>query len=500
MKFDIRHLLTIAAIALAAVCVNTSSHHAADTPAVSCGAPNFALPGPLLPTRGLSRFVAGDFNGDGRVDLVTRSFTDRAMLTFAAGNSAGAFDSPISSPLDIQFVAGAAMDAADFNKDGKLDIVIQAGAQKIYILLGDGSGQFATPVAYQATPQGGHLLIADFNQDGNADIATASDFTSQMTVLLGTGTGGFLPETPFSVTGTSSSTEAIGAGDFTGDGKPDLIFLGHGSFRFFLLANDGTGKFGTATPVSFVDQTVQGVVRPRSLGIADVTGDGKLDVVVTSDKGLSVVAGDGAGGFAEAKMYLRDTSSHNIYLGDFNGDGRADIAVSPGTDFSSGAGPDVTLLLSMGDGMFAEPAHFVTGARGKATALDFNGDGLKDLLMTAPALSSPQPITGFIVVRGDRQKGLAALRLQPVNVVANSTAMSDLNGDGSPDLIVAYGLDNNSSGVAVFRGDGAGGFGSPVTYPAMRPAFVRILILVVRGLGPESDERFEREFSCHCSS
>ena len=134
----------------------------------------------------------------------------------------------------------------------------------------------------------------------------------------------------------------------------------------------------------------------------------------------------------------------------------------------------MTLLLSMGDGMFAEPAHFVTGARGKATALDFNGDGLKDLLMTAPALSSPQPITGFIVVRGDRQKGLAALRLQPVNVVANSTAMGDLNGDGSPDLIVAYGLDNNSSGVAVFRGDGAGGFGSPVTYPAMRPTFVAI--------------------------
>src|SRR5215468_3053912 len=78
----------------------------------------------------------------------------------------------------------------------------------------------------------------------------------------------------------------------------------------------------------------------------------------------------------------------------------------------------MTLLLSMGDGMFAEPAHFVTGTHGKATALDFNGDGLKDLLMTAPALSSPQPITGFIVVRGDRQKGLAALRLQPVNVVA----------------------------------------------------------------------------------
>src|SRR5262249_60275401 len=95
--------------------------------------------------------------------------------------------------------------------------------------------------------------------------------------------------------------------------KPDLIFLGHGSFRFFLLANDGTGKFGTATPVSFIDQTVQGVVSPRSLGIADVTGDGKLDVVVTSDKGLSVVAGDGARGVVAGGKDLRGSSAPHKY-------------------------------------------------------------------------------------------------------------------------------------------------------------------------------------------
>src|SRR5262249_44052421 len=79
-----------------------------------------------------------------------------------------------------------------------------------------------------------------------------------------------------------------------------------------------------------------------------------------------------------------------------------------------------------------------------------------------------------IVVPGSRDTGLAALPLQPVNFRANSTALGDLNGDGFSDLVVAYSLDSNSGGVAVFPGDGAGGFNAPALYPATRPVFVTI--------------------------
>src|SRR5262249_29882703 len=187
-----------------------------------CGPPSFGLPTPLLPTSGLQRFVAGDFNKDGKTDLVTLSYLNGELLTFAAGNSAGAFDAPVTSPLDLRFVDGLAMNAADFNRDGKLDLVLLDGfAQKIHVFVGDGAGGFSAPSTYRARPQGSKLLIADFNRDGVPDVATASDYGPQMTVLLGTGTGGFFPETPFSVPGVSSFTQAIGAGDFNGDGKSD---------------------------------------------------------------------------------------------------------------------------------------------------------------------------------------------------------------------------------------------------------------------------------------
>ncbi|MEP7342652.1 MAG: FG-GAP-like repeat-containing protein [Acidobacteriota bacterium] len=470
MKFSTRSLPLVAVIVLLTICPDAAPHRLPFTKApdaASCGAPSFALPTPVLPLRGLDRFVAGDFNRDGQIDLVTLSYSDQYLLTFAQGNGAGSFDAPLSSPLEIPFLSRPTMDAADFNNDGRLDIAFLDGAgRKVYVLLGNGAGGFGAPVAYEASPVGEKMLIADFNRDGNLDIVTASDYAPQLTILLGAGNGSFRPEMPFSVTGTFAWATQLGAGDFNGDGKLDLIYLEDRSFRFAFLPGDGAGKFGTAVFVSFVDRSVQGLVTPYAFEAVDITGDGKLDVVVASGRGLSVVAGDGAGGFAEAKMYLRDVGATNLYLGDFDGDSRLDAATISGNT--------VTLLRGAGGGAFADPVQFVTGIVGQGKVLDFNGDGLKDLLLTAPVLIGTDPVGGFIVVPGSRDSGLAAIRPQPIPYNPNSVAGGDLNGDGVVDMVIAYGNDPASSGVAVYLGNGVGGFSSPTIYPAVRPVFVAI--------------------------
>jgi hypothetical protein len=199
----------------------------ANAPAAPCGAPSFALPTPLLPTRSLSHFVAEDFNRDGRTDLVTLSFSDRMPLGFVPGNAAGAFDSPIVTPLDIRSVYRFVLNAADFNNDRNPDLaILDGGAQALYVLLGNGRGGFAAPVSYKASPQGDTMLIADFNRDGNPDVVAGSDFTAQYAVLLGTGMGGFRDETLFTVQGIFDAAIALGAGDFNGDNQLDLVYLG----------------------------------------------------------------------------------------------------------------------------------------------------------------------------------------------------------------------------------------------------------------------------------
>lgn len=447
-------------------------------PLAPCGAPNLALPAPLLPTQSLSRFVVEDFNRDGREDLVTLFFADTTQIGFAPGNSAGGFDSQLVTSLDIRPVYRFVLKAADFNNDRNPDLaILDGGAQKLYILLGNGQGSFAAPVSYKASPQGDTMVIADFNRDGNADVAAGSDFIAQYTVLLGTGTGGFRDESLNAVQGIFDPAIALGAGDFNGDNQIDLIYLGRGSFQFQLLPGDGSGKFGRVIPVSFIDQTIQGTITPIALGIGDVTADGKLDIVVASNKGLSVVAAEGAGGFAAAKMFLRETGTGEIYLGDFNGDGQTDIAAGPRPNLVA-PGSDILLFRSMGNGSFSAPLSFVTGtARGftrQGIAKDFNRDGVSDLLLTSTIAIPSNPRTGFVLVRGSREAGLAALVPQQLPFRVNAMALEDLDADGAADLVAAYDVDSENGMVAIMLNNGTGSFSAPKNLPAKHPVEVAV--------------------------
>jgi uncharacterized repeat protein (TIGR01451 family) len=247
----------------------------------------FSIPDVTTPTTGSNplSFVAGDFNGDGHVDLAVANYRSN-NLTILLGNGDGSFTATQAKPATGVFPA--AIVAGDFNKDGKLDLAVdnQCGtgncaAGSVTILLGDGTGNFTPAAASPATGSGPiSMAVADFNGDGNLDLAVPSDCGSSgtcttngaVTILLGDGTGNFTASTSMAATGLRPYGVIVG--DFNGDGKPDLAIANNDSNTLSILLGDGTGKF---TPIAAPLATGPGPVFPA---VGDFNNDGRLDIVV----------------------------------------------------------------------------------------------------------------------------------------------------------------------------------------------------------------------------
>lgn len=320
--------------------------------------------------------AAGDWNKDGKLDVVTCN--DGETVTVLLGDGRGGFAPAPGSPLkeSAHLIA-----VGDVNKDKNPDLALtHHDSFGVVVLLGAGDGRFAPApgspfAAHQGTKAHNHgLALSDLNRDGNLDITTSNQDDNSVSVLLGDGRGGFGPAagSPFAV-GRAPYPHAVG--DVNGDGNLDIATPNVGGNSVTVLLGDGRGGFKPAA-----NSPHMVAARPYYVAVADVSGDGKPDLITTHDdiSLMSTLLGDGRGGFSAAPASPFDLGrrAYKLVAADVTRDGRADLVI--GTE----GGDSVTVLLGDEHGGYTHAAGspFTAGRNPRAAVGDANGDGKPDII------------------------------------------------------------------------------------------------------------------------
>jgi FG-GAP-like repeat len=304
----------------------------------------------------------GDFRGDGRlsVAIVTQDSggSGASEVSIFPGNGNGTFASAIVSPTGP---LASTVIAADFNGDGKLDLVTMefrfadriGNTANLAILLGNGDGSFKAPneIIFEGETCPFALAAGDFNGDHQVDLAFVAAYfggINAVGILTGRGDGTFVLSDPFFFTPGASPAGATIA-DLNGDGNLDVAVFEAGTIDVLLGQGDGT--LGPSTQFGIGPGAASGLA-------TDVNGDYEVDLVFASAGGLNVVLGNGNGTFGSKKTYPASNSPLGLVAGDFKEDGHLDLA------FNNADAHTVSILPGTGNGSFPTSQSFATGGRG----------------------------------------------------------------------------------------------------------------------------------------
>lgn len=236
--------------------------------------------------------TVGDFNGDGKVDvIVVCSIGCSTNVSIFFGNGDGTLQASV--PMNQNVGGFITAVSGDFNGDGKLDLL--RGGGTIAALLGNGEGTFQAPAAY-TVPQVGYLALGDFNNDGKPDIASAGfSGSGEVSILINKGDGTFKSPVNYSIAG---DVQALAAADLNGDGNLDLVIpTGGTSAAISILLGNGDGTFRNSS--GYTSNLLS--IYCTSIDVADFNGDGKLDLALTNSEApanaVAIVLGNGDGTF-----------------------------------------------------------------------------------------------------------------------------------------------------------------------------------------------------------